>query len=92
MVIGDDSCSKGRGFESRRRILDGLTFFTLICCKNCIDVCLKRPKQTKRGRGWPIFLKKVMERASYSDQQVLYLNDVVSIYFISLVERTYICP
>ena len=21
-----------------------LTFFTLICCKNCIDVCLKRPK------------------------------------------------
>ena len=23
MVMGDDSCSKGRGFESRHRILDG---------------------------------------------------------------------
>ena len=23
MVMGDDSCSKGCGFESRRRILDG---------------------------------------------------------------------
>ena len=27
VVMGDHSCSKGRGFESRRRILDGLTFF-----------------------------------------------------------------
>ena len=27
VVMGDDSCSKGHGFESRRRILDGLTFF-----------------------------------------------------------------
>ena len=23
MVMGDDSCSKGRGFQSRRHILDG---------------------------------------------------------------------
>ena len=42
MVIGDDSCSRGRGFESQRHILDG-HFFTLICCKNC-NVFLKRPK------------------------------------------------
>ena len=35
----------------------GWTFFTYICCKNCNDVCLKRPKikNDKRGRGWPIF-------------------------------------
>ena len=33
----------------------GWTFFTLICCKNCIDVCLKRPKKRKRGRGWLFF-------------------------------------
>ena len=39
VVMGDDSCLKGRGFESRQGILDG-HFFTLICCKNCI-VCLK---------------------------------------------------
>ena len=31
-VMGVDSCSEGRGFESQRRILDG-HFFTLICCK-----------------------------------------------------------
>ena len=36
----------------------GWTFFTCICCKNCNDVCLKRPKiNDKRGRGWPIFRK-----------------------------------
>ena len=61
MVIGDDSCSKGRGFESRRRILDGLTFFTLICCKNCIDVCLKRPKINEKRPGLAhFFLKKTV--------------------------------
>ena len=27
VVMGDDSCLKGRGFESLCRILDGLTFF-----------------------------------------------------------------
>ena len=58
MVMGDDSCSKGRGFESRRRILDG-HFFTLICCKNCNNVCLKKTEnKQKRGRGWPILKKK----------------------------------
>ena len=43
VVMGGDSCSKGRGFESLHHILDG-HFFTLICCKICNDVCLKRPK------------------------------------------------
>ena len=57
MVMGDDSCLKGRGFESRRRILDG-HFFTFICCKNC-NVCLKKTKnKQKRGRGWPNLKKK----------------------------------
>ena len=62
MVMGDDSCLKGHGFKSRSRILDG-HFFTLICCKNC-NVCLRRPKiNKKRGRCWPVFLKKlVLER------------------------------
>ena len=56
MVMGGDSRSKGRGFESQRWILDG-HFFTLICCKNCI-VCLKRPKiNEKEARVGP-FLKK----------------------------------
>ena len=43
MVMGRDSRSKGHGFESRHRIQDG-HFFAYICCKNCNDVCLKRPK------------------------------------------------
>ena len=35
----------------------GWTFFTLICCKNCI-VCLKRPKiKTKKRPGLAQFLK-----------------------------------
>ena len=51
MVMGDDSCSKGHGFESRRRILNGMTFFTLICCKICIKVCLKRLKINEKEVG-----------------------------------------
>ena len=51
MVMGGDSCSKGRGFESRHHTLDG-HFFTLICCN---DIFLLRPKiNNKRGQGWPI--------------------------------------
>ena len=46
--MGDDSCSKGRGFIFRRRILDG-HFFTLICRGNCI-VCLKRPKINEKDK------------------------------------------
>ena len=56
VVIGDDSCSKGRGFKSRRCILDG-HFFTLICCKNCSNVCLKIPKINEKEAGYGPFLK-----------------------------------
>ena len=55
VVMGDDSCLKGRGFESWRHILDG-HFFTLICCKNCI-VCLKRQKINEKEAGVGPFLK-----------------------------------
>ena len=53
-VMGGDSRSKGRWFESRRRILDGHEFFfALICCKNCI-VCMKRPnRDEKEARDGP---------------------------------------
>ena len=57
MAMGDNSCSKGRGFESQRSILDG-HFFTLICCKICI-VCLKGPKINEKEAGvGPFFFKK----------------------------------
>ena len=56
VVMGGDSCSIGCEFESWHCILDG-NFFTFICC-NC-NVCLKRRKEMKRGRGWPIFEKNI---------------------------------
>ena len=49
VVMGDDSCSRGHGFESRCHILDG-HIFKLICCKHYI-VCLKRPKINKKRPG-----------------------------------------
>ena len=59
MVLGGGSCPEGREFESQHRILDG-HFFTYICCKNCNDVCLKRPKiNDERVRDWPNFFKKM---------------------------------
>ena len=63
---------------SQHRILDG-RFFTLICCKICNDVCLKRPKiNDKRGRGWPIFIfkKTIITRSRYSDQ----MDSVLAFY------------
>ena len=61
MVMGDDSCLRGRGFESQN-CMQEMTFFTLIWCKNCI-VCLKRPKiNRKRGRGW--LIKKIFAKKS----------------------------
>ena len=43
MVLGDDSCSIGHGFESRCHILDG--HFS-----NCI-VCLRTPKINEKEAG-----------------------------------------
>ena len=51
MVMGEGSCSEGREFESWCLILDGHDFFTLICCKNCNNVCLKRPKINEKEAG-----------------------------------------
>ena len=45
MVMGRDSLSKGRGFESWHRILDG-------------HVCLKRPKINEKEAGVGPFIKK----------------------------------
>ena len=33
-------------------------FFTLICCKNCINVCLKRPKINEKEAGVGPFVSK----------------------------------
>ena len=57
VVMGRDLRSKGCGFESWQRILDG-HFFTYICCKNYNDVCLKRPELNEKEAGLAHFFKK----------------------------------
>ena len=59
-VMGRDSHSKGRGFESQHRILDG-QFFTYTCCKHCNDVCLKRPEINEQEAGLAHFYKTSKE-------------------------------
>ena len=50
VVMGGDSRSEGRGFESRCHILDG-HFFTLICCKIVLIFVCKRPKINEKEAG-----------------------------------------
>ena len=49
VVMGRDLRSKGRGFESRHRILDG-HFSHLFVVKIC-NICLKRPKINEKRPG-----------------------------------------
>ena len=55
MVIGDDSCSRGRGFKSQQCLLDG-HFFTFICCKNCN--VFEKTKINEKEVGVDTFLMK----------------------------------
>ena len=56
MVMGGDSRSKGRGFESQHHILDG-HFSHIFVVKIC-NVCLKRPKINVKEAGVGPFFKK----------------------------------
>ena len=49
VVMGGDSCSEGRGFESQHHILCG-NFSHIFVVKIC-NVCLKRPKINKKRPG-----------------------------------------
>ena len=54
VVMGRGLHTEGRGFESQHHILDG--HFSHIYCKNCNDVCLKRPKiNEKEAEVGPFF-------------------------------------
>ena len=50
VVMGDDSCSEVVGLNPCAISWMDMTFFTLICCKNCV-VCLKRPKIKEKEAG-----------------------------------------
>ena len=66
VVMGGDSWSEGRGFKSQLHILDG-HFFTYICCKNCNDACLERPKINEKEAGVGPFF--------YKNKQISFLHD-----------------
>ena len=57
MVMGDESCLRGHGFESRAPYT-GWSIFTFISCKNCI-VCLKILKINEKEAGVGPFKKKL---------------------------------
>ena len=56
MVMGDDSCSRGRGFKSQHRILEG-NFLHIFVVKIELFVCLKRPKINEKEAGYGPFKK-----------------------------------
>ena len=60
MVMGRDSRSEGRGFESRHHILDG-HFFTYICCKNWL---FEKTEINEKEAGIGPFFKKDMDQYS----------------------------
>ena len=58
MIMGDNSCSKGRGFESRFRIVVTFGQFShLIIVKNVLFV--KTENKRKIGQGF--YLKKIFD-------------------------------
>ena len=84
VMSGDNSCSNGCGFESRRCILDGhLDIFShCFCCKNCI-VCLKRPTINEKEVGLAKFLKPTV-------QKYIVRNDLASVYLLPNVAQEYL--
>ena len=59
VVMGDDICSRGCEFKSRRCIQDGINIFHIGLLENCIDVCLKRPKINEKEFGVGQFTKGI---------------------------------
>ena len=59
VVMGDDSWSRGRGFESRHHILDG-DFSHLFVVKTVLFVWKRTENKRKRGRVWAISFYKKM--------------------------------
>ena len=53
------------------------TIFWLVCCKGCIDVCLKRPKINEKEAGVGPFLKNncyYILRYKNNDLPIHYFN------------------
>ena len=63
VVMGGDSSARGREFESIYRILEG-SFFTFTCKNWSILLVFEDiENERKRGRGWPILKRKVVQHS-----------------------------
>ena len=51
MVIGEDSCFEGRGFESRLRILDGHEIFSNLICFKKLHCLFEKTENKQKEAG-----------------------------------------
>ena len=58
MVMGDNSCLRGREFESQHHILDGHDIFQIDLLFKWYGLSEKTENKQKRGRDWPNLKKK----------------------------------
>ena len=79
VVMGGDSCSEGRWFESQHHILDG-HFFIYICCKICSNVCLKRPERNDKRPELVHFLTIKLNYASSLIPLTQYIDVTLSTF------------
>ena len=63
MVMGDDSCSRGHGFESLHCILDGHDVFSHLFVVKLYILFEKTKNKPKSGRSWPM-VKKLFNAAN----------------------------
>ena len=95
VVMGEDSCPEGCGFECQHHILDG-QFFTLTFYINWIDVCLKKTKNKLKNAGLALFKKSIHfnfefkksfdnELAKKSEVSIPFLNS----HFVNFPDRLF---
>ena len=75
VVMGGDSCTKGREFKSRHHILDGY-FSHLFVVKNIVMRVWKDKNKLKKGRAH--FLKKIVNAPS---REALWIEPVETVTF-----------
>ena len=67
----DDSCVKGCRFDSRHCLLDGLTFFTFICCKKLYRLFEKTEINDKEAGVGPFLEKMIILIEIVKQKQIL---------------------
>ena len=93
--MGGDSRSKGRGFESRHRILDGHDIFSHWFAVKLYCLFEKTENKRKRGRGLPFFFlkkkkKKIGQALGHFLMTYLHIYDTLPATFCAnFVSLTY---